>query len=93
MAEVFQRGRAGMTRGFSPEQQEGPLRPNSQVCQAVHCEVLAPTQRLTEVLESGGEAGAGDPLKARKNARKGVIQSPKAERLSSLPPLLSKEFR
>ena len=47
---------------FSPEQQRVPLGPHGQVCQSILGEVLAPAQRLPEILEAGGELGAGDPL-------------------------------
>lgn len=69
--------------GLSPEQQKMPLRPHSQVHQAVHCEILAPTQRLPEVLEPGGEAGACDPLRAgrREKIETPVTQLAKAQTL------------
>jgi hypothetical protein len=60
-----------------------PLRPNSQVHQAIHCEILTPTQRLPEVLEPRGEVGAYDPLREgrREEIEKSVAQLAKAHTL------------
>lgn len=51
---------------FSPEQQCVTLGSHGQVHQSIHCEVLAPTQRLTKILEPGGELGAYNPLRVEK---------------------------
>lgn len=92
--ETFQSGRAGGISGFSPEQQEVALGPHSQVFQAVHCEVLAPTQRLTKVLQLGGEASTCDALRAghkRETGKCDLVTQGRGSRLYH--PKLFKAFR
>lgn len=60
-----------LQRRFSPEQQRAPLGPYSQVHQSIHCEVLAPTQGLTKILEPGEELGACNPLRVEKRREEG----------------------
>ena len=56
-------------RRFSPEQQCVPLGPHGQVHKSVQGEILTPTQRLSKMLESGGELGSCDPLHREGKAR------------------------